>query len=64
MQLLVAFPAAGTCQCCFPRVPRLPIALISNDFSPSRLSKVLQKMNIYSYRQTCALNPASAVEQL
>lgn len=52
---LLTFSAVSTCVSCFPRLPHLPIALISNNFILSRLSEVLQKMNIYSYRQTCVL---------
>lgn len=40
----------------------LPIALVSNNFFLPGLSKVLQKMNIYSYRQTRVLKLTSACE--
>lgn len=59
---LLTFSAVSTCVSCFPRLPHLPIALISNNFILSRLSEVLQKMNIYSYRQTCVLKLRSACE--
>lgn len=59
---LLTFSAACTCLSWFPMLAHLPIALVSNNFFLPGLSKVLQKMNIYSYRQTRVLKLTSACE--